>query len=86
MKSRYPAVAKALAPRPDATVLDGEIVALDGECRPSFNLLQNCGSSAAPLFYDVFDLIVIGGRDVMQEPLERRRTLKSATRSAIRPT
>ena len=73
--SRYPAVAKALAAVPDETVLDGEIVALDGEGRPSFNLLQNYGSSSAPLFYYVFDVMVIGGRDVMQEPLERRREL-----------
>jgi bifunctional non-homologous end joining protein LigD len=73
--SRFPAVAKALAAVTDETVLDGEIVALDREGRPSFNLLQNYGSSAAPLFYYVFDVMVIGGRDVMQEPLGRRREL-----------
>ena len=73
--ARYPAVAKALAAIPNETVLDGEIVALDGEGRPSFNLLQNYSSSAAPLFYYVFDLMVAEGRDVMQEPLERRREL-----------
>ena len=39
--ARYPAIVKALAPMPDDTVLDGEVVALDAEGRPSFNLLQN---------------------------------------------
>ena len=27
--------------------------------RPSFNLLQNYGSSQAPIFYYVFDLMVL---------------------------
>src|ERR1700723_1403919 len=41
--SRYPGLVKALASMPDETVLDGEVVALDGDGRPSFNALQNRG-------------------------------------------
>jgi ATP-dependent DNA ligase len=58
---RYPAVIKALSGLPDETVIDGEIVAVDQCGRPSFNLLQNYGSSNAPILYYVFDVMVLAG-------------------------
>jgi bifunctional non-homologous end joining protein LigD len=73
--SRYPAIVKALAPMPDETVVDGEVVALDESGRPSFNTLQNYGSSKGPLLYYVFDVLVLRGRDVRAEPLSSRRQL-----------
>src|SRR5208282_4516976 len=76
---RYPTVAKALAKMPDNTVTDGEIVALDADRRPSFNLLQNYGNSTGPLVYFIFDLLVLSGRDLKLEPLERRRGLLETT-------
>jgi ATP-dependent DNA ligase len=39
--------------------------------RPSFNALQN-GAGAAALVYYVFDVMVLSGRDVMNEPLTVR--------------
>jgi bifunctional non-homologous end joining protein LigD len=72
---RYAAITKALQAMPDETVIDGEVVALDPEGRPSFNLLQNFGSSKTPLIYYAFDVMVLAGRDVMGEPLETRRAL-----------
>jgi bifunctional non-homologous end joining protein LigD len=73
--ARYPAIAAALAKMPDNTVVDGEVVALDSEGRPSFNALQNFGSAHPALFYYLFDVLVLGGRDVMGEPLNVRRSL-----------
>jgi DNA ligase D-like protein (predicted ligase) len=80
---RYPGVVKGLAGLPDETTVDGEIVALDAEGRPSFQALQNLGSpagqsegaSAALIVYFVFDVMVLRGRDVMARTLEERRTL-----------
>jgi bifunctional non-homologous end joining protein LigD len=68
---RYPAIVQALAAMPDETVIDGEIVALDELGRPSFNALQN-GSSIAPLIFYAFDVMILAGRDVMNEPLAAR--------------
>jgi DNA ligase D-like protein (predicted ligase) len=72
---RYPGVVTALAKMPDNTVIDGEVVAFDEEGRPSFSALQNYGSGRAPVVYYVFDLMMLDGRDVMREPLEKRRKL-----------
>ena len=72
---RYSGIVKALTSMPDETVIDGEVVALDGDGRPSFNTLQNYGSSGAPLHFFIFDLLILRGRDVMGEPLMRRRDL-----------
>ena len=49
--ARYPSVVEALRAMPENTVLDGEVVALDAEGKPSFNLLQNYGSSKGPLVF-----------------------------------
>jgi len=57
-------------------VIDGEVVALDDAGRPSFNALLN-GSAGATIVYYVFDVMVLGGRNVMGEPLVTRRDLLS---------
>jgi DNA ligase D-like protein (predicted ligase) len=72
---RYPGVVRGLANLPDETVLDGEVVALDELGRPSFNILQNFGSGKAPVFYYVFDVLIVAGRNVMAEALSVRREL-----------
>jgi DNA ligase D-like protein (predicted ligase) len=73
--SKYPAIVKALASLPDDTVIDGEIVAFDESGLPSFNTLQNYGSSTASVYYYVFDVLVLGGQNVMGQTLDRRREL-----------
>jgi bifunctional non-homologous end joining protein LigD len=72
---RYPTIVKALTALPDETVMDGEVVALDETGKPSFNVLQNYGSSPSSIFYYAFDVLLLGGRDVMSEPLAGRRAL-----------
>jgi bifunctional non-homologous end joining protein LigD len=72
---RYPAVVQGLAKLTNETVIDGELVALDENGRPSFNALQNSGGSQTPIVYYVFDVIVLAGRDVAAETLTARREL-----------
>jgi bifunctional non-homologous end joining protein LigD len=57
---------------PDDTVIDGEVVATDETGKPSFNLLQNFGSSKPSLVYYIFDMLILAGRDVMNEMLSVR--------------
>src|SRR5687768_10825462 len=76
---RYSRVVSGLAKLPDNTVIDGEVIAFDENGRPSFSVLQNYGSAAAPTVYYVFDLMMLAGRDLMREPLEKRRELLEKT-------
>jgi ATP-dependent DNA ligase len=71
---------------PDNTVLDGEVVALNAEGKPSFNLLQNYGSSEGPLVFFLFDVLVLSGRDVMTETLDERTNGASCWRSMCWPS
>ena len=70
---RYLGIAEALSGLPDETVIDGEIVAFDESGRPSFNMLQNYGSSQVPIYFYAFDLPMLAGRDLTSMPLEERR-------------
>jgi ATP-dependent DNA ligase len=72
--ARYSALLEALASMPDETVLDGEVVAMDEEGRPCFSKLQHHNPGASPHFF-IFDLLILSGRDVMAEPLLKRRAL-----------
>ena len=73
--SRYPSVVAGLAKLPDDTVIDGEVVAFDEDGRPSFGALQNYGSSATPVIFYVFDLLMLSGKDTTRAPLEERLAL-----------
>lgn len=64
-------------------VLDGEVVALDPEGRPSFQLLQNRGREPVPVHYMLFDLLYADGRRLFRVPLEdRKRLLQNVLRDS----
>ena len=71
--AKYPGIAQALAALPDETVIDGEVVALDETGKPSFNGLQNYGSATAPIYFYAFDVLILGGKNVMGQSLAARR-------------
>jgi bifunctional non-homologous end joining protein LigD len=57
-------------------VLDGEIVVVDDQGRPDFQMLQNYRHSGSGyLFYYVFDLLYFHGHDLRTLPLFRRKEL-----------
>jgi len=75
LNGRFPAVAKALAELPGDFAIDGEIVAMDGAGKPSFQLLQNSNEQSPPLYFYAFDLLNHAGEDLRRAPIERRRGL-----------
>lgn len=71
----YPAVQKAVAAlRAKTAALDGEIVAFDEEGKPSFQQLQHRTVRSAAIRFFVFDLLHLNGNDLVNLPLEERRT------------
>jgi len=85
LTSAYPAVVAAALKLPtERAVLDGEVVALDTDGRPSFQALQH--RSAHPrhaIVYYAFDLLHLNGEDLTSLPLaERRGRLAPLVRSS----
>ncbi len=56
-------------------ILDGEVVALDDKGRSSFQLLQahDLGQERPPLFFYVFDLLQLNGKNLQSLPLTERK-------------
>jgi hypothetical protein len=70
----YPTVAKEVARLKDNSVLlDGEVVAIDEDGRPSFQALHH--QAAHTVVYYAFDLLHLDGRDLTKTPLDERREL-----------
>lgn len=85
----FPEIAKAVKALPlENVVLDGEVVVLDGQGKPSFSLLQRRGRLSKPIeirraavelpaTFFVFDLLAFEDFDLRGLPLlERKRLLK----------
>ena len=60
-------------------IVDGEVIALDDRGEPDFALLQarikgrRAVAEPTPFVYEVFDLLHLDGRSLLDEPLEERR-------------
>jgi ATP-dependent DNA ligase len=77
---KFSQIAAALDDLADGTTVDGEVVALDGNGRPDFSLLQNFSGAAGRIRFFIFDLLRFKGRDLTALPLrERRKLLGSIT-------
>lgn len=82
----YPEVVEALRRvKCKNALIDGEIVALDAEGRPAFQLLQGreTGEERPPIYYYVFDLLHLDGQSLVAEPIEvRKATLEKLLKKA----
>ncbi|HEX7227104.1 MAG TPA: DNA polymerase ligase N-terminal domain-containing protein, partial [Candidatus Binatia bacterium] len=73
--SRFPTIVKALEGMEPGMIFDGEVVALDDNGRPSFNLLQNFRFTAKQIHFYAFDLLAQRNKNLMGLALEKRREL-----------
>ena len=78
---KFPEIVNAIAALDvhDA-IIDGEIVALDENGRPSFQLLQgfDMGQERPPIVYYAFDLLRLNGKDLRASPIEERKAKLAA--------
>jgi DNA ligase D-like protein (predicted ligase) len=79
LNAKFPYIATALKDLPEETILDGELVALDGKGRSVFNLLQNFRSAEAQIHYYAFDILALRGKDLTELPLRERRQILNKT-------
>jgi DNA ligase D-like protein (predicted ligase) len=79
---RFPTIAKALEQLPRNTVIDGEVVALGSDGKPSFSALQNFDD--APLLFYAFDIPLVVGEDLTKQALKERRRLLEKVLSRLR--
>ncbi len=82
---RYPELKDlAKSVKAKTAILDGEVVALDEQGRPSFSLMQQrtgfrpggrraAANADVPVLYYAFDLLYLDGYDLRQLPLEERK-------------
>jgi bifunctional non-homologous end joining protein LigD len=90
LSASYPSVVKELSAYRQDMIIDGEIVALDEKGRPSFQELQQrsgltrspdvkVAESRTPVFYYVFDILYLNGRNLENVKLRDRKALLKQT-------
>jgi bifunctional non-homologous end joining protein LigD len=75
LTATYPSIAEAGRKlKATSAIVDGEIVALDSQGRPSFQALQHRGNqSEHQIVFYAFDLLNLNGTDFTGEPLTKRK-------------
>ena len=82
----YPEIVATVGGLPDGILVDGEVIALDSTGRPTLQAIasrmhvRDPGRTAQlaqtrPVTYMIFDLLRVGGVDIMRRPLSERRRL-----------
>lgn len=75
LNSAFPSIVSAFSFLPDDVMIDGELVVLDEQGKPSFSALQHSRFTPDTLHFYVFDLVAFQGRDLRKLPLVDRRVL-----------
>lgn len=75
LNNAFPRIAAAFTFLTDNTIVDGELVVLDDDGKPSFAALQKHKFSPDALHFYAFDLIAYKGKDLRKLPLIERRTV-----------
>ena len=71
---QFPEVAQAVSRlRAKSAVVDGEVVALDADGRPSFQALHHSTTAGLSVVFYAFDLLHLNGKDLTRAPLDDRR-------------
>jgi bifunctional non-homologous end joining protein LigD len=70
---KFHSIVEALEKMDVNAVVDGEVVAIDEDGKPSFQLLQNYLEEELNLVYYIFDLLWLNGEDLRDLPLIERK-------------
>src|SRR5688500_3412578 len=84
---KFRGIVKAASDLPAGCLIDGEVVALDGKGKPSFQLMQaSLKGGKADLAFYAFDLLVDRGEDITRLPnIERKERLAALLKAASHP-
>jgi bifunctional non-homologous end joining protein LigD len=92
---QYPELVSALSGLPDGTVIDGEVIALGKDGKPSFpqvmkrDLIRSKSKiqtaiAHLPVYYMAFDILRHAGKDITSEPLlQRQKILEQALEPGV---
>lgn len=75
LNGRFPTIAAAFSFLPNDTIVDGELVVLDDQGKPSFSALQNSRFTPDALYFYAFDVLAYQGKDLRKLSLTERRSL-----------